>query len=80
MKTASYIFQTKRGGKWTTTHTCTDSATAYEELSHELISKKLCNASYIRAIKREQHYTHVDITVTYANDCGGGRRIYTIQA
>ena len=80
MKNASYIYEVKQNGKWTTAHTCTDSATAYEDLSHELIAKKLENASYIRSIKREQHYTHVDIIVSYANDCGGGRRIYTIEA
>jgi len=79
MKNASYIYEVKQNGKWTTTHTCNDARQAYEDLSHELIAKKLCNCTYIRSIKRQQRYTHVEVIVTYTDDCGGGRRVYTIE-
>ena len=75
MKTM-YEYQERNKKGYVTTFTCEDSERVYQDLTHELISKKLCSCTYIKSIKREQLYNgFIRITVTYDN---GGRRIYTI--
>ena len=52
----------------------------WKDLAHEPIAKKLEACSYIRSIKRQQNYDGTNtIIVSYAADCGGGRRIYTVE-
>lgn len=52
----------------------------WKDLAHELMAKKLERCTYIRSIKRVNNYdgTHT-IIVSYAADCGGGRRVYTVE-
>lgn len=71
------IFEKKIGRNYEETYHSEDKAQVYEDLAHEMISKKLCGCSYIRSITRKQMYNgFIKITVTYDN---GDRRIYTIN-
>lgn len=71
------IFEKKTGRNYEQTWSSEDKERIYEDLAHELISKKLCGCSYIRSITRKQLYNgFIKITVTYDN---GDRRIYTIN-
>ena len=71
------IFERKTGRNYEETYRSEDKTQVYEDLAHEMISKKLCGCSYIRSITRKQLYNgFVKITVTYDN---GDRRIYHIN-
>ena len=77
---AQFIYQKKIDGKWTTTWECENDAQVYADLTHELIAKKLEHCTYIRSITRKQNYNGTKtITISYTSECGGGRRIYTIE-
>ena len=39
--TVNYVYQEKAGKNYSTTFVCTDAKQVYEDLSHELISKKI---------------------------------------
>ena len=69
-------FQNRDGNvTWETTNR----GQVYESLAGELIAKKMNACTYIKRIKRTQNYDGtVTITVYYADDCGGGKRVYTI--
>lgn len=69
--------QHKVGRKWETTYSSLDKATIYERLANALVSKKINQCSYIKSIKRVQHYTHVEIIVTQDN---GYRSIFKVNA
>ena len=52
----------------------------WKDLAHELMAKKLERCAYIRSIKRVNNYDGTNtIIVSYAADCGGGRRVYTVE-
>lgn len=71
------IFEKKVGKNFEQTWSSDDKMKVYEDLTHELVAKKLCGCSYIRSITRKQLYNgFVKITVTYDN---GDRRIYHIN-
>ena len=71
------IFEKKNGRNYEQTWSSEDKEQVYEDLTHELINKKLCGCSYIRSITRKQLYNgFIKITVAYDN---GDRRIYTIN-
>lgn len=71
------IFEKKVGRNYEQTWSSDDKTRVYDDLAHELISKKLCECSYIRSITRKQLYNgFIKITVTYDN---GDRRVYTIN-
>ena len=68
--------EAKHHGKYVLTWYTNDAEQIYNDLTHELIAKKLCSCSYIKSIKRVQLYNgYIRIIVQYDNDC---RRIYTI--
>ena len=74
----NYVVEVKNNGKYEQTNICNDRTQVYESLSNDLISKKLCNCTYIKSIKRIQLYNgYVKIVVSYDNDV---RRTYTIES
>lgn len=76
--TVNYIYEEKKNGKYTETYRCEDSARVYDDLAHELISKKINECRWIRSIKRTPLYNGFDrITVTYNH---GGRRLYVVAS
>lgn len=71
------IFERKTGKNFEQTYQSENKEQVYQDLAHELISKKLCGCSYIRSITRKQLYNgFIKIVVAYDN---GDRRIYTIE-
>lgn len=71
------VFEKKIGKTFEQTCSSEDKEQVYENLTHELIAKKMCGCSYIRSITRKQLYNgFVKITVSYDN---GDRRIYHIN-
>lgn len=69
--------EVKEGRTWTVHHIDTDPALVYESLSHDLINKKICSASYITRIERVNMYDGTQkITITYDNNC---RSIYRVK-
>lgn len=75
-------FQVKHGRGWVTDFVCTDPKQVYEDLSHELIAKKINNCDYIRSIKRTNNYDGTQtIIVTYSLNFFGsaGRNVYIIN-
>ena len=71
-----YIFQQKQGREYVTKYVCNDPVQVHEDLTHELISKKINECRWIRSIKRTPLYNGFQkITVQYDND---SRRVYTI--
>ena len=74
--TVNYVYQEKNGKMYSTTFACTDEKQVYEDLLHELISKKINACTWIKSIKRRNLYNGFqEITVSYDH---GGRRIYQI--
>ena len=71
------ITQKKTGKTWINTYIDTCPDTVYKSLSCDLIAKKINQARYIKSIKRIQHYTHVEIIVTYDNNV---RSLYYVSA
>ena len=71
------IAQKKNGKTWVNTYIDNDAASVYKSLSIDMIAKKINQARYIKSIKRVQHYTHVEIIVTYDNNC---RSLYYLTA
>lgn len=71
------IAQKKNGKTWVNTYIDYDAASVYKSLSIDMIAKKINQARYIKSIKRVQHYTHVEIIVTYDNNC---RSLYYLTA
>lgn len=71
------IAQKKTGKSWANTYTDTCPETVYKSLATDLIAKKINQARYIKSIKRIQHYTHVEIIVSYDNNV---RSIYHVSA
>lgn len=70
-------WEIKQGKVYTVDRVVTDSLTIHESLAHDLIAKKLHNASYIKSIKDRCNYDGTrTITVTYDNGC---RRVYKIK-
>lgn len=73
----SRTVEVKEGRTWTVHHIDTDPALVYESLSHDLINKKICSASYIVRIERVNMYDGTQkITVTYNNAC---RSVYRVK-
>lgn len=61
------------------TYVETNNERVLESLCCELIAKKLNQCRYITRIKRTPNYDDTQtITITYAKDCGGGKRVYRI--
>lgn len=71
------IAQKKNGKTWINTYTDNNPDTIYKSLASDVIAKKINQARYIKSIKRIQHYTHVEIIVTYDNDV---RSLYYVNA
>jgi hypothetical protein len=72
-----YEVETKEKSKWVIKNECTDEKEVYKQLTHDLISKKLNNCTYIKSIKRVQLYNgFIKIYVNYDNQV---RRIYTVE-
>ena len=71
------IAQKKNGKTWVNTYIDNDAASVYKSLSIDMIAKKINQARYIKSIKRVQHYTHVEIIVTYDNNV---RSLYYLTA
>ena len=70
------LIEVKQDNKWTQTDVLTDEKEIYDSLTHDLIAKKLCGCSWIKSIKRTQHYDgYITVTVTYNNSC---RALYTV--
>ena len=73
-----FEYQEKDGRAYVTTFSSDDAARVYEDLAHELISKKINSCTWIKSIKRRPMYNGFDeITVTYDH---GGRRVYTVAS
>lgn len=70
-------YQKRIDNCWVTQFASEDKAHLYEQLSNALVSKKINCCSYIKSIKREQHYDYVKITVTQDN---GHRAVYYLNA
>lgn len=75
MDNVKVVFEKKEGRKYIETLRSIDPVEVYKRLSNVLVSKKLCNCTWVKSIKREQRYTHVEIIVTYDH---GGRDIFTV--
>ena len=71
------IAQKKNGKTWINTYIDNDAENVYKSLAGDVIRKKINNAGYIKSIKRIQHYTHVEIIVSYDNNV---RSIYYLNA
>lgn len=71
------IAQKKNGKNWINTYTDIDAENVYRSLAGDVIRKKINNAGYIKSIKRIQHYTHIEIIVSYDNNV---RSIYYLNA
>ena len=71
------IAQKKTGRTWINTYIDNDAASVYKSLSIDMIAKKINQARYIKSIKRVQHYTHVEIIVSYDNNV---RSVYYVSA
>ena len=71
------IAQKKNGKTWVNTYIDYDVENVYRSLAGDVIRKKINNAGYIKSIKRIQHYTHVEIIVSYDNNV---RSIYYLNA
>ena len=73
----NFIYEEKKNGKFVETFRCEDEQRVYDDLSHELIAKKINGCSWIRSIKRNQLYNgFIQIVISYDH---GGRRTYTIR-
>lgn len=71
------VTEVKNGSKWEESYTTFDELEIYKSLSRDLTAKKICQASYIKSIKRVNMYDgSAKITVTYDNGC---RNIYTVE-
>ena len=69
--------EVKKNGKYNESFTTYDQLEVYRSLSNDLISKKICNCSYIKSIRRVNNYNGtINVTVTYNNDC---KAIYTVE-
>ena len=78
MEKVNVKFEEKQGHKFVVTWESDDATQVYDDLSHELIAKKINNCTWIRSIKRTPLYNGFDrITVTQDN---GNRRIYTVKS
>ena len=71
------IAQKKNGKTWINTYIDNDAENVYKSLAGDVIRKKINNAGYIKSIKRIQHYSHVEIIVSYSNDV---RSVYYLNA
>ena len=71
------IAQKKTGKTWVNTYIDNDAASVYKSLAIDLIAKKINQARYIKSIKRIQHYTHVEIIVSYDSNV---RSVYYVSA
>lgn len=71
------IAQKKTGKTWVNTYIDYDVENVYRSLAGDVIRKKINNAGYIKSIKRIQHYTHVEIIVSYDNNV---RSVYYVSA
>ena len=71
------IAQKKHGKSWLNTYTDTDAENVYRSLASDIIAKKINQARYIKSIKRIQHYTHVEIIVSYDSNV---RSVYYLNA
>lgn len=59
----------KEGKKWVETLVITDEKEVYDNLAHDMISKKINNCQWIKSIKRIPNYNGSQtIKVTYDND------------
>lgn len=71
-------YQERNGKQYETKYIDTNAETVYEDLSHELIAKKICGCTWIKRIERVNMYDGTErITVTYDH---GGRSVYTVSA
>ena len=73
-----YEIEEKKGRKYEVTNRVEDETEVYKRLSNDMISKKICNCTYIRSITRSQlYYGFVNIYVSYTN---GIRCTYHIKS
>ena len=71
------VTEVKNGRNWEQTYVTYDELEIYKSLSRDLTAKKICQASYIKSIKRVNMYDgSAKIIVTYDNDC---RNIYNVE-
>lgn len=71
------VTEQKEGRKWKEIWRDTDPREIYDRLAHDLIAKKLNGCTYIRSVKRVQHYDgFITIIVTYGDNV---RTFYTIE-
>ena len=74
IKKTTYV---KNGYKWVESHTTTDTLTIYDNLSRDLIAKKLHNCAYIKRISDQPNYDGTrTITVYYDNNV---KNVYVIE-
>ena len=74
----NYVYEEKQGRNYVETFRCDDEKRVYDDLAHELISKKINCCSWIKSIKRQPLYNGFDkIIVAYDH---GGRRVYTVSS
>lgn len=71
------IAQKKNGKTWVNTYIDYDVENVYRSLAGDVIRKKINNAGYIKSIKRIQHYSHVEIIVSYDSNV---RSVYYLNA
>lgn len=71
------IAQKKNGKTWINTYIDNDAASVYKSLASDIIAKKINQARYIKSIKRIQHYSHVEIIVSYDSNV---RSVYYLNA
>lgn len=72
----SFTYEEKQKGKYTAIYFNDDEKQVYEDLSQELIAKKINQCAYIKSIKRVVLYDGFQkIIVTYDH----GRRVYIVK-
>lgn len=77
MKVMRIAYKKDSNNKWIVTFTENNETLVYKSLTSDLIQKKMNKCSYIKSIKRVQHYTHVTITVTYDSNT---KNVYYLPA
>ena len=76
MEKINVRFEEKQGREYVETWTTDDKTQVYEDLTHELISKKICGCTWIKSITRKQLYNgFILVIVQYDN---AHRRVYTV--
>ena len=69
--------QKKVGRSYQIENLILDEASLFKSLATEMVAKKINCCQWVKSIKREQHYSHVEIVVTYNNSY---RSVYYLSA